>query len=61
ALTTDDYLADMKAAARLLAADAAADWLFLLPNLVVVKAGLTGVAANATSLSFDVTTIAGKG
>jgi peptide/nickel transport system substrate-binding protein len=51
----------MKAAARLLAADAAADWLFLLPNLVVVKAGLTGVAANATSLSFDVTTIAGKG
>jgi peptide/nickel transport system substrate-binding protein len=56
-----DYTTLMRDAARLLADDAAADWLFLLPNLVIVEAGITGVAANATSLSFDLTTIASKG
>jgi peptide/nickel transport system substrate-binding protein len=60
ALSTDEYVADMKEAAQMLADDAAADWLFLLPNLIVVEAGITGVAANSTSLSFDLTTIAGK-
>lgn len=48
----------MKAAARYLAEDAAAVWLFVLPNLVITKPTVTGVATNATSLSFDVTTIA---
>ncbi|MDR0417342.1 MAG: ABC transporter substrate-binding protein [Propionibacteriaceae bacterium] len=61
AATPEEYAADMRRAARLLAEDAAADWLFLLPNIVIVKAGITGVAANATSVSFDLTTIAGKG
>jgi peptide/nickel transport system substrate-binding protein len=55
--TPDEYLADMKAAARLLAEDAAADWLFLLPNLIVAKSDLTGIVVNATSLSFDLTGI----
>ncbi len=48
----------MKAAARYLAEDAAAVWLFVLPNLVITKPTVSGVATNATSLSFDVTTIA---
>lgn len=48
----------MKRAARYLAEDAAAIWLFALPNLVITKSTITGVAQNATSLSFDLTTIA---
>ncbi len=48
----------MKQAARYLAQDAAAVWLFALPNLVITKPNITGVAQNATSLSFDLTTIA---
>ncbi len=55
--TSDEYIAKMKEAAKLLSDDAAADWLFLLPNLIVTKPNITGVAPNATSLSFDVTTI----
>lgn len=57
--TLEEYTAEMKVAARLIAEDAAAVWLFALPNLVVTKQGVTGVAENAnSSLSFDVTTIA---
>ncbi len=57
--TVDQYAAEMRLAARLIAEDAAAVWLFALPNLVVTKHGVTGVAQNAnSSLSFDVTTIA---
>ncbi len=48
----------MQQAARYLAEDAAAIWLFALPNLVITKPNITGVAQNATSLSFDLTTIA---
>ena len=48
---------DLRAAARLLAHDAAADWLFLLPNLVVTTSSVHGVPENATTLSFDLTTI----
>jgi peptide/nickel transport system substrate-binding protein len=50
-------LRDLRAAARLLAEDAAADWLFLLPNLVVTTASVQGVPENATTLSFDLSTI----
>lgn len=56
--SADQYPVLMKQAAKILADDAAADWLFLLPNLVVTKAEVTGVAPNATSLSFDLTAIA---
>jgi peptide/nickel transport system substrate-binding protein len=55
--TEAEQTRDMKAAARLLAADAAADWLFLLPNLVVTTAAVTGVPQNATTLSFDLSTV----
>jgi peptide/nickel transport system substrate-binding protein len=47
----------MRAAARLLARDAAADWLFLLPNLVITTADVQGVPKNATTLSFDLSSI----
>lgn len=63
-VTTADEVSDdqqiplMKQAVRLLATDVAAVWLFALPNLVVTRHGITGVPANATSLSFDVTTVA---
>lgn len=57
--TMDEYEAGMRQASELLATDAASIWLWMLPNIVITKSGLTGVAQNATSLSFDVTTIAG--
>jgi peptide/nickel transport system substrate-binding protein len=55
-----DFVPDMKVAARILADDAAADFLFDFPNLIVARAGIVGIGENATSLSFDVTTIAAK-
>lgn len=59
ASTLEGYPAHLRTAARLIAEDAAAVWLFSLPNLVVTKAGVTGVPKNANSaLAFDVTTIA---
>ena len=48
---------DMKAAARQIAEDAAADWLFLFPYLAVADANLSGVPQNAIKESFDVTGI----
>lgn len=57
--TQEEYVADLKKAARIVAEDAAAVWLFTLPNLVVAKQGITGIPENAnSSLAFDVTTIA---
>jgi peptide/nickel transport system substrate-binding protein len=56
----EDYARLMKQAAKMLADDAAADWLFLLPNLIVTTSKVTGVGQNATSLSFDLTTIAAR-
>ncbi len=50
----------MKQAVRYLADDAAAIWLFALPNLVITKATISGVAQNATTLSFDLTTITSR-
>jgi peptide/nickel transport system substrate-binding protein len=48
----------MQQAARRLADQAAAVWLFCLPNIVIAKPGLSGIADNMTTLSFDLTTIA---
>jgi peptide/nickel transport system substrate-binding protein len=55
--TASQQVSDMRAAAKILADDAAADWLFLLPNLVVTTANVHGVPQNATTLSFDLSTI----
>ncbi len=57
--TVEEYTAEMRTASRLIAEDAAAVWLFALPNLVVTRTGVTGVPENSnSSLAFDVTTIA---
>ena len=48
-------IAKMKEAARLISEDAASDWLFLLPNLMVAKKGIAGLPKNAVSESFDLT------
>lgn len=56
----DDMVPLMQQAARYLAEDAAAIWLFALPNLVITKATITGVDHNATTLSFDLTTVAAR-
>ncbi len=46
-------VAEMKKAARLICEDAAADFLFLLPNLIVADKDITGLPQNAISESFD--------
>ncbi len=47
------YVDNMKKAARMLAEDAAADVLFLLPNLMVTDRTVTGLPKNATSVGLD--------
>ena len=54
----DQLVPMMRKAVRTLATDAAAVWLFALPNLVITKNTVTGVPQNAATLSFDLTTIA---
>ena len=49
------FLALMKQAAKLLATDAAGDFLFLFPHIVITRADISGVEANATTPSFDLT------
>ena len=51
----EEQLPLMQEAARTLSEDAAADWLFLLPNLIVAEEDVTGLPENAISESFDVT------
>ncbi|MFV0427955.1 MAG: ABC transporter substrate-binding protein [Arachnia sp.] len=53
--TTDEQAQKLRQAAQLLADDAAADWLFLLPNLIITTTEVSGIEANATNLSFDLT------
>lgn len=45
----------MKKAARILAEDAAADFLFLFPRLCITTSAVQGIPKNATTISFDVT------
>jgi len=56
--TPTQQVAEMKKAARLLSQDAAADWLFLLPNLTVADKGITGLPKNAITESFDLSLLA---
>ncbi|MDO5696459.1 MAG: ABC transporter substrate-binding protein [Dermatophilus congolensis] len=53
--TPAEEITNMRAAARLIADDAAADWLFLLPNLMVADSDIQGLPTNAISESFDLT------
>ncbi|MDK9657355.1 ABC transporter substrate-binding protein [Propionibacterium freudenreichii] len=57
---SDEQVGLMKQAARILATDAVADFLYLLANLVVTRADLEGVPKNLTSSSFDITSISSK-
>jgi peptide/nickel transport system substrate-binding protein len=57
---TDDQNSDMQQAAKILADDAAADFLWLLPSLKVARADLTGIPENQIQLSFDLSSIASK-
>lgn len=56
--TPAQQVVEMKKAARLLSEDAAADWLFLLPNLMVADKGITGLPKNAIAESFDLSPLA---
>jgi peptide/nickel transport system substrate-binding protein len=51
----DQQVTAMREVARTLNADAAADWLFLFPNLVVAKKKVTGLLPNQVTESFDLT------
>ncbi|MER8161182.1 ABC transporter substrate-binding protein [Streptomyces sp. NPDC094472] len=53
--TQKEQITSMRAAARLLSKDAAADWLFLLPNLMVANKDITGLPVNTVSESLDLT------
>ncbi|MDN5726670.1 MAG: ABC transporter substrate-binding protein [Propionibacteriales bacterium] len=55
--TEAEQVTDMKKAGKLLADDAVADFLFLMPNLVIAKPDITGIPPNASTLSFDLTRI----
>ncbi|SDL75701.1 ABC transporter substrate-binding protein [Tessaracoccus oleiagri] len=56
--TPEEFVEKQKEAARLLTEDAAANWLWLLPNIIITTPEISGVQENQTSLAFDVTTIA---
>jgi peptide/nickel transport system substrate-binding protein len=49
---------NMKKAARRISEQAAADWLFLLPNLMVADKNVTGLPKNAITENFDLTKLA---
>lgn len=50
-------IAKMREAARLISEDAASDWLFLLPNLMVAKKEVAGLPKNSLTESFDLTAL----
>jgi peptide/nickel transport system substrate-binding protein len=56
--TTDEQVAGMKKAAQALSQDAASDFLFLLPNLIVADKNVTGLPKNAITESFDLSALA---
>jgi peptide/nickel transport system substrate-binding protein len=56
--SVEEQIANMKRAARIIAEDAAAGFLFLFPNLEVKKREVGGVPKNVVSESFDLTVLA---
>jgi peptide/nickel transport system substrate-binding protein len=54
---TDTRDENMREVARAIAEDAAADWLFLLPNLIVAKTNVEGLPPNRVGEAFDLTTL----
>jgi len=53
----DEQVENMQEVARIISEDAAADWLFLQPNLIVATAGVSGLPENRVGESFDLTTV----
>lgn len=53
--TPDDQVDYMKQASEMVVDDAAADWLWLMPNLIVADNDITGLPENSTSESIDLT------
>jgi peptide/nickel transport system substrate-binding protein len=58
--SADEQVTAMREVAKTLNTDAAADWLFLFPNVIVAKTKVTGLAENQVSESFDLTGLAGS-
>ena len=56
--TPEEQVQYLKQAAEMLADDAAADWLWLIPNLIVADKNVTGLPANSVSESVDLTQVA---
>lgn len=56
--TPEEQITDMKEVAAILSEDCAADWLFLLPNLIVADKGITGLPENAIGEAFDLSALA---
>ena len=54
----EEQVATMKEAAALISEEAAADFLFLLPNLMVADPDITGLPTNALKPSFDMSRLA---
>ena len=52
--TEEDYIAGMKEIARTITDDAASDFLFLFPNLVLAKSDIAGIPANRVSDAFRI-------
>jgi peptide/nickel transport system substrate-binding protein len=51
--TTEEQVTTMKKAAAELSQDAPADFLFLIPNLIVADKNITGLPKNAITEGFD--------
>lgn len=58
--TEEEYIAGMKSIARTITEDAASDFLFLFPNLVVAKSDIDGIPANRTSDAFRIADLSRK-
>jgi peptide/nickel transport system substrate-binding protein len=57
AQTRTQWIADYREVERIITQAAVNDWLFLLPSLEIVRAGITGYPKDSLSLSFDVTAL----
>ena len=56
--TPEEQVTIMQEVARTISEDSAGDWLFLLPNLVVADADITGLPENAIGEALDLTLLA---
>jgi peptide/nickel transport system substrate-binding protein len=59
--TPEQQIADTKAAAKILAEDAAAYWLYDMPSLIVAKKGIEGLPKNTVSEALDLSNISRPG